>query len=379
MFYMLRSVICGWNVTEEVKTACTPELLKKTFALAQKHDLGHFVGQAAADWKLPECETVVAAKQTAMQALYRYVSISYEYRRVLKVLEENRIPFIPLKGSVIREWYPQPWMRTSCDIDVLVRREDRDKASDILQTVLGYQSTGITGHDVGLAAPNGVHIELHYDTIESSVSEKSQEVLCTVWEHVIPVAGSEYHFTMPDAYFYFYHLAHMAKHFVHGGCGIRPFLDLWILDEKISYNLEQRQALLARGGISAFADAAQRLSHIWFSGEEMDPMSQKMELFILNGGTYGSVKNYVTVHESQAGSKLRFVLSRVFLSYEDIKGYFPILKKHKWLTPLFQIVRWFRIVFKGGAGHAVKELQSTAEAKKTEVDVTGELLKYLGL
>ena len=56
-----------------------------------------------------------------IKAIYRHAQLSYEYVAVCDALETAQIPFIPLKGSVLRKWYPEPWMRTSCDIDILDR------------------------------------------------------------------------------------------------------------------------------------------------------------------------------------------------------------------------------------------------------------------
>ena len=39
--------------------------------------------------------------------------------------------FIPLKGSVVRDLYPERWMRTSADIDLLIR-EDQEKTCEEL-------------------------------------------------------------------------------------------------------------------------------------------------------------------------------------------------------------------------------------------------------
>ena len=48
-----------------------------------------------------------------MIAIYRYEKINYELNRLRSALNEAQIPFIPLKGSVLRQYYPEPWMRTS--------------------------------------------------------------------------------------------------------------------------------------------------------------------------------------------------------------------------------------------------------------------------
>ena len=57
----------------------------------------------------------------------------------------------------------------------------------------------------------------------------------------------------------------MAKHFVStGGCGIRPFLDIWVLNHKIDFNREKREKLLSDGGLDVFAKQAELLSEVWF-------------------------------------------------------------------------------------------------------------------
>lgn len=379
LFALLRIAVCGEPVTEEVKSSCTPEMLGQVYTLANCHDLAHLVGQAVSKLELPESEALTRCKQAAMQAFARYMRQSHAYEQTCAALEEAQIPFIPLKGSVLRDHYPEPWMRTSCDMDILVKEEELEKAACTLEEKLSYRYQGKTSHDVSMITPGGVQLELHYSTIEDFVSQSSERILSGIWEKAEPLEGKTCHMVMPDTLFYYYHIAHMAKHFVHGGCGIRPFLDLWILDEKQTYDARDRESLLAQGELLTFTKAARKLSRIWFSGEEYDLLTKQMERFILSGGTYGTMKNYVAVNQAQKGNKLRYVLSRVFLPYDIIKHYYPVLQKHKWLTPLYQVVRWFKIAFCGGANHAIKELQTNAATSDTQIHSTAKLLKYLGL
>ena len=119
LFQLLRIAVCGEAVTEQLKTACTPEMLEAVYDLAARHDLAHLVGQAASKLDLADSEILEKCKKTAMHALMRYMQLNYEYEQVCQVLEQEKIPFIPLKGSVLRNDYPEPWMRTSCDVDIL--------------------------------------------------------------------------------------------------------------------------------------------------------------------------------------------------------------------------------------------------------------------
>ena len=44
----------------------------------------------------------------------------HTYNSICSALNRESIAYIPLKGSVIKDLYPESWMRTSCDIDILV-------------------------------------------------------------------------------------------------------------------------------------------------------------------------------------------------------------------------------------------------------------------
>lgn len=46
---------------------------------------------------------------------------------------------------------------------------------------------------------------------------------------------------MSDADFYAFHLEHMKQHFTTGGCGIRFFLDLWILNHSVKDKKEKKE------------------------------------------------------------------------------------------------------------------------------------------
>lgn len=68
-------------------------------------------------------------------------------------------------------------MRTSCDIDVLVREIDSEKAKSVLVDEYGYVYRGKGSHDISLFSPTNTHIELHYDFIEDGISNESTKVV----------------------------------------------------------------------------------------------------------------------------------------------------------------------------------------------------------
>ena len=381
LFRLLQVAVCAAPADEQLKIACTTEALEAVYTLSRKHDLTHLVGQAVGKLGLPESEALTKCKQAAMQAFMRYALQSYEYDQCCKALEDAKIPFIPLKGSVLRDWYPEPWLRNSCDIDILVKEEMLDTAVAALVNALGYTAGSKGDHDITLNAPNGVHLELHYDTIQERYEAgTSRSVLSGIWEASHCAESKQFHRCLSDEMFYFYHIAHMAKHFENGGCGIRPFLDIWILHNRIDPNKEKRAALLKEGGLQAFAQGAQKLSRVWFSGAEPDSLTLQMEQYILFGGTYGNLTNRAAYGQVKSGGKLQYLLTqRIFMPYDYLKAEYPILKDKKYLTPIYQGVRWVRMLRSGGLHRHTSEMLTNLHTTDTAREATAQMLKQLGL
>ena len=245
---------------------------------------------------------------------------------------------------------------------------------------LQYTTKERASHDVSLLTPCGICVELHFDLVEEGRANNAITMLSSVWEHVTLRENSAYWYEMSDAFFYFYHIAHMAKHFETGGCGIRPFIDLFILDRIEGANQNARNELLERGNLLQFSRVARQLSEAWFGedGDE-DPLVLKMQNFILQGGVYRYADNRVALHQQRRGGRIGYIFSRIFLPYAKLKRYYPILEKHRWLMPFMQIRRWFMLLRPDVAKMARRELKANANAEKERADEMSELLEHIGL
>ncbi len=381
LFSLFRSALTGRELGAEDKALFSAESLPALFSLAKKHDLAHLLALGLDENGLLDkgCEGGKKLSQELVMAVYRYERINYDLEELCKALEGAKIPFIPLKGSVLRAYYPQPWIRTSCDIDILVKREDLEGAIAYLAQNEGYEEKERGPHDVSLFSPQGTHVELHFDLVEEGRANDAIEVLKGVWEDASLREGSEYHYEMTDAFFYFYHVAHMAKHFESGGCGVRPFIDTWILDGMENVDKSKRDELLQSGGLLKFSQVARQLSRSWFAEEELNAVTEKMENFILSGGVYGSSQNRVELQQTRKGGKIGYLFSRIFIPYSKLKRYYPVLEKHRWLTPFMQVRRWFMLLNPKVAKMAKRELQANKKIDKTKADEMGEFLCEIGL
>lgn len=386
MLALLRAGLRGEAVSAETLAAAqSADAQRELFALAKRFDLAHVVGERLSaaglltDGEEPGRGRAADFKTEQMMAVMRYRRLEHELCSVCELFEREGIPHIPLKGSVIRKFYPKPWMRTSCDVDILVKPEDTERAASLLVSELGYDRGGTGSHDVSLFAESGIHVELHYSMIEEGVLSASYKLLSEVWEHASLAEGSVYRYELSDEVFYFYHISHMAKHFLNGGCGIRPFMDIWILRHAVEYDGEKRARLIREGKLEAFTAAAQQLSECWFGNGAHNGLTEEMENFLMSGGTYGGFENSIAVSQVREGGKLKYAVSKIFLPYDIIKFHYPRLQKHRWLTPIYQVRRWFKLLFCGGVKRSVKTLKKNSSITADDAERTKKLLTELGI
>ena len=379
-FALIRFEINGDELCDEMKSLITPEMLPALFKLSKRHDLSHLIGDALdKNGLLPdESEAKKRFLQERNMAVYRYEQMQYEFEQICDTLEKAKIPFIPLKGSIIRSFYPEPWMRTSCDIDILVNKSLVTVAIEILKGELQYQTSEVeTLHDVSLYAPSGVHLELHHDLVEDDCAQNASDILHGVWENVIesPLCQK----SMVDEMFYFYHIAHMAKHFEIGGCGVRPFLDSYLLLHHAQYRTESCCQLLQKGGLLTFAHAVEETADVWFSGIPETQLSKDIREYILYAGMYADIENRIAVQQIKMGSCFHYWWTRIFLPYEQLKLQYPNLQKHKILLPFYQVKRWCRLLFGKDSKNVSRELKANVNMQAEKKERIAKLLKDLDL
>ena len=216
MTTIVKCYLTGTRFDEEL----TDEQCKEVFELARKHDVVPLIGAVLETVGGTGREKYAPFFAEGKKALFRFVKQEHEQKRIYAQLEAAEIEYIPMKGSVLRALYPEPWHRTSCDLDILVREAELERAVSVLETELHYEMMGKSEHDVSIRTPGGVHLELHYDVHEPHVSVED------LWNASEPVHPGEMQRRFSAEMFVLHHIAHMAKHFKYGGCGFRPFVDL---------------------------------------------------------------------------------------------------------------------------------------------------------
>lgn len=378
MMSLIRNAIGGGTFDSADVSGWTDSNWKTLYMLSAGHDLAHLVGYAVNQNKLlcPDKVREAFGRQI-MTAVYRYGKLNFELGELRAALNDAQIPFIPLKGAVVRGYYPEPWMRTSCDIDVLVHPDSIERASAVLEERLKYTPSGSTTHDVSFMTPSDVHIELHHTLIESKRAGSADEILRRVWQYSSPVGGTcEY--MLDDGMFYLYHLAHMAKHVCGGGCGVRPFLDLWMLNHRAEHDGAALLELIGRSRLDKFDKAARELSEYWFGGGEPDDAALQLGDYILSSGVYGNIENRVAVCRSNK-SRFRYIMSRLFIPYDSLITLYPGLKGRRVLLPFYEVRRWLRMLRRSVMSRSINELKLSCQLSDDKLADTRKLFERLEL
>lgn len=351
--------------------------INRLISLAHRHDLTALLGSVLLENNLISSETQKITLQEAMcKAACYYEIMNNEIQWLDAVLEKAMIPHILLKGGVIRKYYPNPWERTSGDIDILIPEEMLDEAVSILCRNGCHCQRDRRYHDIPLRTPGNNILELHFSICEDIPA--LDKVLKRVWEYSTVVPGKCYEYRQSPEFLLFHLLAHMSYHLIHGGCSIRNFIDIRLLLQNENLDHQVLERLLFEAKLTDFYAQVMALNGVWFEGNNHSQTTQLLEELVANGQTFGSRDKEILMEQAKAGSRIKYVFQRIFMPYKLLTRQYPILKKHPLLLPFCQILRWLRILT-GNRMVAWKEIQTSHSHSEIQIQEAQKTLKKIGL
>ncbi len=372
---ILRSELNETELDNAVKDQLTPNVLSALYSLSKRHDLAHIVANSLYKNGFAGNDEIFSKfSQENIKSVYRCIQMNYTLKEICNIFNDEHIPYILLKGSVIRPYYPEESMRTSCDIDILVKEENLDAAIDAL-VQRGFKCGEKNYHDVSLYSPNNIHLELHFNIQENI--EKLDDILKDAWLYATPSQGCCYEFT--NEFFIFHMFAHMSYHFLSGGCGVRSLMDIWIIKHKMGISYVNAKSLLEKADIFKFASEMDALAEICFSDKLKDDFTDILIAYIINGGVFGSSKNRIAVTKTDTNNILTYAIKRLFLPYHKMVVQYPILKKFPIVLPFCWISRFFKMLFSKKARLAMSELKVASNISQNEVDIMKMMQIRIGL
>ena len=370
MFSLLRNEFKGEQLQKNVEYD-----IKALIGLSAKHDLAHLVADALLRNNIiKEGDAFFdEVSNERLSAVCREIQRTYHYDKITSALEKADIDYIPLKGVVISKLYPEEWMRTSCDIDILVHEKDIPSATEALIDE-GYETNKKkTYHDVSFHY-DATHLELHFNICEKS--PQVDELLLKVWDNSIKIKKNE--FRESNEFFAFHHVAHMFYHFVNGGCGIRPFLDFWIMREKCFFDEQKLIPFIKRCQLEEFYGLVIKLCEVWFDGGLHNNISLTAEKYIISNGAYGEKDAKSQSGVIKHNGKFGYIFALVFPSYGSMCINYPVLKKWAILLPIFYVVRFFQKAFGKDRKKNRAKLDSIVNQSEDDIIKMRELFDKIG-
>ena len=180
--------------------------------LAKKHQLSAIVYY--------QCKQL-SGSDILKNAYYGTVSISAKrnklYNSVIGELEKKGLDYVPYKGIVISQYYPQPTYRAMGDVDILT--PDLDKAAEVMMS-LGF--IGQRNSEEWDGTKNSILFEMQSKFFSNSISlTDKQKAFFENYENYV----SNHHIDV--SYHFLLVVCHMMKHIKNGqGIGLRQFLDV---------------------------------------------------------------------------------------------------------------------------------------------------------
>lgn len=370
---LIKACITGEKCGSAVIAESDSDIIVKICDLAEKHDISHMAAYALENVGMLDKADKSQMADKYFAALYASEIFDRELDGICKLFEDNNIDFVPLKGAVIRKLYPEKWMRSCGDIDILVRSTDLKRAADVLNKG-GYKSNEIIKgfHDVTLKGKCDTRIELHFSLCMDI--DKADDILKNVWNEVYSENGCR-GFSLKNEFFVFYHISHMMHHVMRGGCGIRSFADLYLINKNFTVDKSALDEMLTNASLKKFYDICIRLCSFWFEDENADEEVLLLEKFIMEGGTFGSAVRRVQINKIR---KNGYNSAKPFIKYDRLCEAYPKLEKHRCLYPFYSALRLCKIFRKGKISKLKNNIKLSITAEGADEDTT-KLIEILGI
>lgn len=171
-----------------------------------------------------------AIKTEVMLAVTSQLQRNSELVRVCGLFGANGIDYIVFKGAACRTLYSNSEYRTSSDEDFLVGADGLEKAKCILLRS-GYRLISEKDGELKLLNPFlNFLIELHSSLVDESVSEEMKNIgglfISQLEKSVCLDIGDGMIKTFTPTFGFLSLCVHFFNHFVRGGIGIRPVMDI---------------------------------------------------------------------------------------------------------------------------------------------------------
>lgn len=349
---------------------------KKLYQLAKVNQLSNFLE----NWAQKNSKSEAIRNQIAQDysaQIVKDTNQTIEIEKILNAFEENHIKTLIVKGAVIKDIYPQNYMRQMCDIDILVEPDNFKKAAKIMKD-MGYQKYYNYEKHLIFTKDPFIIVELHRKLILKK-EIIGFDYFKDVWPLSVKYKNYENIYQLDTNHAYVFCILHLLTHFKFTGIKAKDILDVYLYLEtyKDTLNYDLLDKIFKDFGIQDFAENIKNIAYKWFGTNKIDDFDE-IESFILKGS---NLMNRVNYSIGENDGKFKFLLQLLFPKMEIMQEKFPVLKKFPLLLPAMWITRIGKDVFSKEDSLKTRftTIKLIQEADKQEIQNIKDIYQKFGI
>lgn len=339
--------------------------IDKLFEFSTKLSLATIVG-----YTLNKTETY---KNKQFDGHIFYVASKYEkqqyYRNLVKnILEGNDIDFLFLKGHTLAKYYDEEYLRISSDIDILVSKENYEKAKELI-----INNTDLIEY---CYAENELTISNKYVQIDLQNKFTNNNSTHDILFEDVNIKDKNHE--LSNEYKYLYILVHAYKHLKECYINLFFLFDLYYIN-KLDLDREFINRKLEEVDLKKFNDINIKTINVLFNNEESNSIIDEYIEFLFNMSNSSGIENMVLVGNGNNNGKVGYIFRRIFPEYNNMCRMYPLVKENKLLLPIYYIKRLFERKKQGRTKQALKEIEVNSKIDKNKVSKIKDLYKEIGI
>ena len=261
-----------------------------------------------------------------------------ELAGLFDAFERGKIDHLPLKGTVMKTYYPSPVCRYMGDADIVIRKEQYEQTAGIMKE-LGYRFTKESDHELRWEK-GPFTVELHKAAVDPKYGG-FRDYFHDVFEKAAPQAGT-HRYRLTPVNELVHAAAHFTKHYILGGARLRSLTDLYYLAAEGKADEAELAGVLRELHLDTFYGVALDTAKAWLGGKEIGDRGALLLEGILSSSKEGDFTRSMTLHaanRTDAGSAAKNALGRIFIPYDVMRRRFPVLWKAPFLLPVLWLWR----------------------------------------
>jgi len=318
-----------------------------------------------------------------LATLQKGALLENEFNNIINFAEECNIDLITYKGSILKNYYPDKYLRLMGDIDFQTDKKNIKKIHNFMKRN-GYKLNHEFGNHHEYNKKPYFDIEYHESLHEK---EFNLNVFDDYLENTISYNDMNHVKTFNNTYHLLYLITHLYQHIVTNGAGIRNYIDIYYLikscnDIDITFILDRlNQIGLKEFGETTFSFIVKAFDfNIKFKPLNDKDYDDYLNL-VFKGGIYGVYSNYerelirLSLNEETKG---KYLLKRLFPSVSEMKNQYKSLSKWYMIIflPFYYVYRIFSALFRSKAS---RDRIKLLNKNKNEVLKSKELYSRFGI